>query len=338
MSFTKALLRHFRPVKAPHTLIFAPSGTLILAEGPNASVAYLLAPYLARQGTRFELLRSDARTMQACHTLIIARYLPDAWIDALHDFKAAGGRLVYFMDDDLMDPAVTHGLPAGYRRKIARLATSHRMLLERLCDEFWVASPHLAKKYQSWSPILLRPQPLADDLSQASPVTVCYHGTASHAAEIRWLTGVMEEALGRCPNLHFELFGDLHVNRQFRLLPRVSILHPMDWSNYRDYTSAVRRDIALAPLLPHPFNAARGPTKFFDFARLGAAGMYSDTSPYSGFVRHEVDGLLLDNDPQTWAAAIVSLASDPMRRRQLSGNARQRALTLADDLTLVEHG
>jgi len=111
----------------------------------------------------------------------------------------------------------------------------------------------------------------------------------------------------------------------------VSVVHPMSWSNYLAYTGSVLRDIGLAPLLPDPFNAARGPTKFFDFARMNAMGIYSDVEPYRSFVRNGVDGVLLDNDPVIWVRTIRELADQPSRRRQMAEAARQRALAMACD-------
>ena len=78
--------------------------------------------------------------------------------------------------------------------------------------------------------------------------------------------------------------------------------------------------------MPGAFNAARGPTKFYDYARMGAAGLYSDVAPYRGFVRDGVDGLLLDNDPERWAEAILALALDAEKRAGLAAAARQRLL------------
>ena len=85
----------------------------------------------------------------------------------------------------------------------------------------------------------------------------------------------------------------------------------------------------LAPLLPGAFNAARGPTKFFDFARMGAVGIYSDVAPYRGFIRPEVDGILLPNEPAVWVKAIAGLVADPERRVRMATAARERALTLS---------
>jgi hypothetical protein len=249
----------------------------------------------------------------------------------LRRFHANGGKLIYFMDDDLMDPAALVGLPPAYAKKIRKLTINQRSTLESLCSEFWVSSSYLAEKYREWSPKLLAPRPAMANLLQVSGTAVCYHGTASHQAELNWLAPIITAVQAAKPDTQFEVFGDHSVNKLYRDIPRVSILHPMSWSNYLSYTASVRRDIALAPLLPNPFNAARGPTKFFDFARMGAVGIYTDVEPYRGFVRDGEDGLLLPNDPALWERTIVELVEDEPRRRRMAEAARQRALEMATD-------
>jgi hypothetical protein len=95
----------------------------------------------------------------------------------------------------------------------------------------------------------------------------------------------------------------------------------MRWENYLTFTASQPADIGLAPLLPGAFNAARGAVKFYDYARMGAAGIYTDVEPYRGFVRNGVDGLLLPNEPQRWIDAIAALAQDesPLLARLKAG-------------------
>lgn len=302
----------------------------ILSGGDNASIAYLLRPHLEGQGIPFVVISSPDQVAElTCSMVVIARYLPREWISSLQAFRQAGGKVVYFMDDDLMDPRATKGLPPGYRRKIEIGATRQRRVIESLCNEFWVASPYLAEKYSAWSPQLLTSAPGSLTLLQQEAVTVCYHGSASHGAEIKWLAGVMRNVQTLGGTTRFEIFGDHEVNKLFRGIPRTSVMHPMDWPNYLAYTGSIKRDIGLAPLLPGPFNAGRAPSKFFDFARMGAVGLYTDAAPYRGFVRDGIDGLLLPNEPEVWVAAIAELAGDPARRQRLAAAARERALAIA---------
>jgi len=331
-----ALQRAFKG-RLPQQAAAAPvTEVAVLADSDNASITYLIEPWLARLGlssARMNAGRVPPADIGAagCRTVVIARYLPTHWEPALVRFRAGGGKLIYFMDDDLMDENAMVGLPAAYAKKIRTQAMRQRVLLESLCAEFWVASPYLQAKYPAWQARLVTPRPSVASVTRMPVTTVCYHGTASHQAELDWLAAVIGDLQQREPSTSFEVFGDHHINRLFRGLPRVAVLHPMSWPNYLAYTASVTRDIALAPLLPNPFNAARGPTKFFDFARMGAVGIYSDVVPYRGFVRDGVDGILLPNDRALWIDTIARLANDPDRRRRMAQAAREKALALAWD-------
>lgn len=306
----------------------------ILGQLQTPSMRYLIVPALAADGKQvleIDTSLPDAmrRHLSRCREVIIVRYFSSNWIDDLRAFKAAGGRVIYFMDDDLMDQDATVNLPKKYRKKIFKGATQHRRILEELCDEFWVATSFLERKYAYWCPRLLSPGISVSDLMEVSEVSVCYHGTASHPLELAWIAPVMADVLAKSNSLRFEVFGDIGINRIYRSLPRVSVLHPMAWDNYFSYTRSVRNDIALAPVMPDPFNAARGPTKFFDFVRMGAVGIYSDVEPYSTFIRDGVDGFLLPNDVRVWSEKIVALANERSLREKISRAARERAMSMA---------
>lgn len=307
-------------------------GAVILSGGATPTADYFLKPYLEQLGYEVSLLDGSCEPMvsafdtQRCQLVVVSRYVSGCWFAALERLRRQGAKLVYFMDDDLFDLTALQGLPWRYRWKIFSRAWMHRNRLLRLCHEFWVSTPYLAEKYVRFKPVLLGPLPSALMLAQNPCVRVCYHGTASHQREIEWLLPVIAQVQARTEAIYFELFGGRDVAKRFGSQPRVSVLHPMGWPNYLAYTASHRCDIALAPLLPGAFNAARGPTKFYDYTRMGAAGLYSDMAPYRGFVRDGVDGLLLDNNPERWVEAILALAPDAEKRAALAAAARQRLL------------
>lgn len=307
----------------------------LLCSGDTASLTYLLKPYVAKLGRESVCIDTgdkafaDGRTV-ACESVVIVRYLPSEWIQPLREYRASGGHVIYFMDDDLMDPQAQRNLPASYGKKIREFATRHRSSLESLCDEFWVSTPYLAAKYSCWNPALLTPGIcMADIEPEIEACSVCYHGTASHQAELEWLVPVMSAIQNGNDTTRFEVFGDHRVNKMYRMLPRVAVLHPMSWPSYLAYTSSTRHDIGMAPLLPDPFNAARGPTKFFDFVRMGAVGVYSDVAPYRDFIRDGIDGILLANEPALWVQSVLELSKDAPRRKKMAKAARERALSMA---------
>lgn len=315
---------------------------LVIAEGDNPSFAYFVRPFLAASSA--DIVIADSRQpptgdISGFDAAVVVRYLPARWQAPLDDFHRRGCRVAYFMDDDLMDARAHAGLPLRYRWKLARRALWQRSAIERLCSDFWVSTPWLATKYSSWAPRVLavradaatRPASATVDAAvhaeAGAPVTVCYHGTASHVAEQRWLPQVIRGLQEACGDTRFGIVGDTAVARLFRGIPRVTVSRPLSWPDYLAWTRTQHCDIALAPLLPGPFNAARSPTKFLDNTRMGAAGIYADVTPYREFVRHDVDGLLVPMTPAAWTDALVTLVRDGERRRALALAARRRVAT-----------
>jgi len=300
----------------------------LVEEQANPSTDYFVLP--AVSATPCKIVRCGAAELPAASELvgavvIFVRYVPPEWVGLVEEARSRLLRLVFFMDDDVLDLRASAGMPLRYRFKLARLAAWRAAWLRRQGAELWVSTPWLQQKYASWQPQLV----LSSPVTQIGNVRrVFYHGSASHAAEIRWLRPVVEEALRRDDRLAFEIIGGKEVYRLYRNLPRVTVVHPMKWPAYQGFLSMPGRHIGLAPLLDLPFNRARSCTKFFDITRCGAVGIYSSNSACDELVTHDVDGLLLPLDQPVWVEAILKLAMDePLRKTMLSNaEARQRAL------------
>lgn len=304
----------------------------VLTQGHSASLDYYIAPQLVSTGsTDYALLdtRLQAPSLNdvpndANGQIVISRYLPPHWIPFIEHVHAMGKKIIYFMDDDLYDPEALAELPKAYRQKIYNQAFNQRALIEHVCSEFWVSSAYLAEKYADWMPKLLEPKPAQANRGATQHFWLVYHGTASHVDEFAWLRPIINQVEFSLPCSRFEVFGDHSIYKQFKHLSRATIIHPMQWSNYLDYTTHVQRDIGLVPLLPSKFNAGRGPTKFFDLTRMGAVGLYSNIKPYSDFIRHGVDGFLLPNDPHVWVSTIMTLYQNPELRKRIIQSAQER--------------
>lgn len=102
------------------------------------------------------------------------------------------------------------------------------------------------------------------------------------------------------------------------------MIYPMDWESFLLDTSYRNVDIVLNPILKSEFNAFRSPTKFFDTTRLGAVGIYSNTFPYSSFVKNNYDGILLKNDLDLWCQNINDLLENENKRKLIYLNALKR--------------
>lgn len=321
------------PITAP--LLSGPS--FVVQEVANPSSDYYIVPRTKIAGPMRVFNKSELPMAAelAGVSVIFVRYVPREWMRFVSRRRDAIRRVIYFMDDDMFDLRACRSMPLRYRLKLARLATLRKNWLRRIGAELWVSTPYLAQKYADWRPTVVAPLPLPVQRQPTrtgapASVKVFYHGSASHAAEIKWLRPIMERVLQQAPGVSFEIIGTAAVNRLYRALPRASVVHPMSWGDYQAFCLSGARHIGLAPLLPSPYNAARSHTKFFDIERCGAAGIYSNTAPFADFVRQGEDGLLVDNNPDAWVDAILRLANNAVERERLAEGARRRVARLRE--------
>lgn len=314
-----------------------PGGSvLVVHQGAGSTIDHFLRGPLERVGARVVELDSALEprgtaleTLRDADRVVVVRYLPRRWVQPLTQARRAGATLLYLMDDDLLDPTLLRELPPAYRRRVRERITRQRDWVPVLFDQIWVTSAVLESRYRHLGAVRLPLRPHPDLLLQRPRLQLAYLGTSVHEREFAWLRELLGLLQERYDHTHVDLFGDLSINRQFRDLPRLRILHPMRWANYLAETGPGRVDVLLSPLLESPLNAARAPVKCLDAARCGAAGLYSDRAPYRGFVRHGVDGLLLGDQPEEWLKAIDLLIHDSAMRRRLAEEGRRRALDLS---------
>jgi hypothetical protein len=302
----------------------------LVEEQGNASTDCYVLPAVSCLGhhiVRCGFADLPARAELTGAMVVFVRYVPPGWAKLVAAVRSRLHSLVFFMDDDVLDVRASKKMPWRYRLKLARFAAGRIGWLRRHNAELWVSTPFLGQKYAKWQPRLILPLPAA---APTNLRRVFYHGTASHDAEKRWLRPVVEEALRRDERLVFEIIGGQAVNRLYRGLPRVHVVHQMTWAAYQIFVAMPGRHVGLAPLLALPFNRARSYTKLFDITHCGAVGIYSPASACAEVVRDGVDGLVVGLDKAAWVEAILSLAGDEPFRCGLLRNATARVNELAE--------
>lgn len=307
---------------------------IILHEGASPTLAYF-EQAIRNKFPDIEYRLLDTTTISNMvisegDVIVIIRFLSPSWQKRIEQELYKLSRIIYFMDDDLLDPSALVALPKAYRKKILRRSAAQHQWITQYCDEIWVSTVYLANKYAHLNPDVVEAKPSSLLLESMQPVRIAYHGSSSHRDEKYWLRHVIEGVLQRCPTATFEIFGEHDIYKHYRDLPRVTVLHPMSWDNYLAYTRIQRIDIGLAPLLNSAFNAARGPVKYYDFVRMGAVGVYSNCAPYNKLIEQNVNGLLLENDCNLWIKALEVLVEFPHKRVVLSNNAREHAHSLIE--------
>ena len=255
--------------------------------------------------------------------IIIVRYAPRNWLRWLkcHHKKFAG--VVLLMDDDMPAALRASELPFRYALKTAWRYAQSRRFLSQVCSEVWLSTPELMQRYADSSPRLVEPEYVASQSSNEKPVVYFYHGSWAHRREIKWLVPIIRQVQKHAPNAWFEIMGTDRVKRLFRGIPRVRVVHPMPWKDYLAYAGTVRYQVGIAPCFDTDFNRARSHSKVFDITRLGAAGIYANVTPYAEKVVHGGTGLLCENVPDKWVAAIMLLINDQDLRKSLYVKAKE---------------
>ena len=238
--------------------------------------------------------------------VILSRDVPIEWLQGIMAITDRLSSVVWFMDDDIPGVAQDKTLPSAYRKRLSSWYNKVYPLLRKLCDKVWVSTPYLAQKYNLPESSVLPPIEPAYPVSQ--PLVRCfYHGSSSHTQEWGFVREVVKLVQARNPHTWFELIGDHGLYRQFRGIPRISILHPMPWPDYLAMTSSRTMDIGLAPLMDTPFNLARSHTKFLDITRQKAVGIYSERFPHAQAIEEAGAGITLPDNSALWVTGIEAL-------------------------------
>ncbi|MDP5292265.1 glycosyltransferase family 1 protein [Oceanimonas sp. CHS3-5] len=294
---------------------------LVVEQGANPSTDFFIRPWAEDNQAQCEFmsLSSPPPAQQKWDLVVFVRYITPAWRAWLTNNKNHISRIALFMDDDLFSLKAHVHLPLRYRYKLFKYAWQQQFWLKRANCELWVSTPWLAKKYASWSPLVLTPS--SPHRHQTPQKTLFYHGSASHQSELDWLYPVFEQVLMQDHSISVELIGNHNVRKQFATLPRIHVLHPMSWPAYQALLARTGRCIGLAPLLENAFNSARAPTKFFDITQAGAVGIYADHPVYRSVIKDGYNGLLLPMEQQTWADAILALSKNEEQRQAMQQQA-----------------
>lgn len=241
--------------------------------------------------------------------VVIVRHAHPAWLRALAKKRDRLRKIVYLMDDDIPAAWRCRDVPVDYGLWSSWRYWRIRSLLRRLCDEWWVSTPELARRYPGSK--VLPPVPYAVD-GRPAPAGCRrwgYHGTRVHARELRWIVPIVAAVQRSVPEAEFEVFGGAVAKRLFAHVPRVKVRTPLPWPEYVDFCHANPLAVGLAPLLPGYFNEARSHTKAFDIVRAGAVGIFSDRGPYKSVFKGG-DVILLSDDQSRWVNCVVQLLRD----------------------------
>ena len=99
--------------------------------------------------------------------------------------------------------------------------------------------------------------------------------------------------------------------------PRVTRNKLMRWHKFKrhmfNYEQINNRyHIALYPTVNTPINMSRSINKIVEIALVGAVGVYSENWNLAAYVKHDVNGVIIQNTSEAWAVKLSQLIDNPV--------------------------
>jgi len=162
-------------------------------------------------------------------------------------------------------------------------------------------------------------------------IGLLYMGTETHAEDMKILQHALErlKSSPKVPDIRLFVIGGEPTQADQDWYTRIDV--PLGCRRYPEFVSWLRGyseywDIGLAPLVDTMFNRAKSNLKYLEYSALGLPGIYADLPPYSETVRPRQTGFLAGAKPESWSAAIETLAVSGELRDDIANAARTDVL------------
>lgn len=272
--------------------------------------------YFLNSNRERSLQREGVNSFSTRDTVVVCRRDHPGVVERLLNEKTK--RLYYVIDDNLWAADHDVSLPELYRQRLLSLRNGQHNKLATAADTIVVPSPALFEVYEQqgfqvkmldpfWSEALSTDW-CFHDLPADAPLRIGYLGTASHAADRKFVLEIFENLLATGANVELTIVGDHDVPPQLSTHPKLRVLRHLDWYFYRKRLFKHRFDVLLYPVIPSSFNDARSANKLAEHAVCGGVGVYSDSWAYADFVRINRVGLVWKNNVRTWVDNLLSLS------------------------------
>ena len=252
--------------------------------------------------------------------------------------KKAGKRLVYVLDDDLLNvPAHIVSAPFYNSRKTQRMIRE----IMKTCDCFASPSLKLMEKYggQFKETALIEEPALFSGKRAANNsgrISICFAGSLDRTKD---LEALLSDVIRRL----IKEYGDRITVTFFGAKPAVVEecgLRYLEYvKNYSDYSIVMSRqgfDIGLAPMIPTEFSSCKHYNKYVEYASYGIVGVYSNVTPYTRAVINLENGMLCENNADAWYAAIAELIDDPSLLKKMRAQCLKEVETIYSIETVSE--
>lgn len=238
-------------------------------------------------------------------------------------------RLIYEIDDDLLDIDKTH--PNYYeflgKKEVIKyliknsdvVTVSTMFLKEKLC---YLNSNIKVIKNHSNDMLALKNNSFKSDA-----IKIGYMGTLTHKNDVKLIekaiNNVKEYFSKKGKKIIFETVGV--TDEKIDCGDSINI--PFKYSKYPYFIRWLKRivnwDIGLAPLENNEFNKSKSEIKYLEYTSLGIPGIYSDVGAYGEVIENNKNGILIENNSvDEWQSAIINLIENIELQKDVVNNAQ----------------
>lgn len=247
--------------------------------------------------------------------------LLDEWMAKI--CKQRGKRILYILDDDLLQVPLTLGSGCYYAQ---RSVQKHIRQILEYSNCFLSPSTKLLEIYGAGKEAAIRISEPAIHVSAqraASPdgrVRIGFAGSPDRSYDIDLLLtdALMQLKEKYGDGISIEFFGS--ETEIAKTLKCTTYPYTDSYETYRKQMEALCWDIGLAPMPDTHFHSCKHYNKLVEYCSYGIVGVYSRVLPYTAGVDDGVNGLLCGNTTAEWVEALSKLIEDTEFRLRLSQN------------------
>lgn len=266
-------------------------------------------------------------TLQSADAILLHRFMPGVCdLDTLKAIFNLGKPVIYETDDLLTE--VSDGIPNADFMRRGKAGMEYAI---RHANAVIVSTQFLADKYRPMNPNIhvlvnfldfdrfYRPVPL----QETNTISIGLVGTSLMPYNFALVDGALRNLCEKYPGRIRLCFIGHEAPTGWEGHPAVEyqpVLH--GYHAYGEWLLEKRLDIALIPLVDDAFNNSKSVIKWMEYSAAGVASVFSNVSTYRAVVDNGRNGLLVEERPEAWLAAIERLIVDPALRRQLARTAQ----------------
>ena len=248
----------------------------------------------------------------------------DAYVSKIA--RKAGKKLIYVMDDDLLN--VPDYLSSSPYYLLPSTQHNIRTIMSN-CDTFLTPSPVLLEKY---GPDFKYKYNIAEPSlnrirkkEKNDKVKIGFAGSIDRAQD---LNEILEEAITQIVEKYGDSIEIEVMGAHPDFVDKLGLKHLPYQDGYDAYTAYMAKcnwDIGLAPMPLSEFHRCKYFNKYVEYASFGIAGIYTNCEPYIYGIKDHQNGLLVNNTTEEWVNAISELIDNEELRHSISDNCLKEA-------------